>query len=35
MTYYSANKYISSAMADLETTFLLYLYFSCVYAFFS
>lgn len=35
MTYYNANTYISSAMADLETTFLLYLYFSCIFPLFS
>ena len=35
MTYYNANKYVSSAMADLETTFLFYLHFSCVRIFFS
>ena len=35
MTYYNANKYVSSAMADLETTFLFYLYFCCFCTFFS
>ena len=35
MTYYNVNKYISFAMADLETAFLFYLCLSCVCTFFS
>ena len=35
MTHYNANKYVSSAMADLETTFLFYLSFCYVRAVFS
>ena len=35
MTYYNAKKYVSSAMAGLETEFLFYLHFCCLCTFFS
>ena len=35
MNYHNANKYVSSARADVETTLLLYLHFFCVRIFLS